>query len=563
MMSKRLPIWSLIAVFGVVVPLAAEEGSLPILTQEDLATPQKTVQNFFQYAMRSEPEHDFRVAAQCFDLSQIEAGSDTELFEKGADLAEMFLTALDAKGYYIKWRELPSDAETKALRIVIHEETPQFYLEKRDGKWLLSSYSVSRIEPFYNAAISAQARWVVEHLPAFMRGSVLGIYYWQLVGVFLVLLVAFAARRGTLYFGENYLGRLTRSSRFNLDDEIRLAVIKPLGLAIFAGVIWACFPSLQFGVAVSRVVRVAVVCFMTVSVIWLIYRTVDVLAAYLEKLTEKTESKLDDQLIPIIRKTLKVFVVIVGVLFTLQNLDVNVSSFLAGLGLGGLAFALAAQDSLSNLFGSIMILLDRPFHIGDWVIIGGVEGTVEEVGLRSTRVRTFYKSLVTIPNSNLVKTPIDNMGARTYRRIKTYISVTYDTPPEKMEAFVEGIRQIIHSNEYTWKDYYHVYFNQFAASSLDVLLYCFVDTKDWSVELQERHRIFLEIMRLAQELGIEFAFPTQTLHVDSFPGQATEPVARDQAAKEMAEIAAAFGPGGRLARPESVDMKALAGEEGA
>lgn len=552
---KRITICLLLAALA--APTSAEEAPAPTLSKQELASPQKTMQVFLDHARKSSPQHDLSVAAQCLELSRIPAKTEEDRLQQGAELAEMLVSALDAKGYYVNWQGLPDETQAKATSVRIHDETP-FYLILKDGKWLLSATSVGEIKPFFDSVFPRQVRWIIELLPPFMRKQLLGLFYWQVVAVFLLLLLAFIARRIAIHIGDNYFVRLAERTRFRLDQDILKALVKPIGLLLFAGVILAGFPNLQFGLRISRTVRVAMLCVTAFSVIWIVYRLVDVLASYLEGLTARTDSKLDDQLVPIIRKTLKAFVVIIGVIFVLQNLQVDVTSFVAGLGIGGLAIALAAQDTLSNLFGSVMILVDRPFQIGDWVIIGDVEGTVEEVGLRSTRIRTFYKSLVTIPNSQLVKTSVDNMGARTYRRIKTYISVTYDTPPEKIEAFVEGIRQIIHANEHTWKDYYHVYFNQFAAASLDILLYCFVDTKDWGVELHERHRLFLEIVRLAEKLGVEFAFPTQTLHIRSFPGQPSEPVTREQAAKELADIAAAFGPGGQHA--QSIDMKALAEE---
>jgi MscS family membrane protein len=208
-----------------------------------------------------------------------------------------------------------------------------------------------------------------------------------------------------------------------------------------------------------------------------------------------------------------VFVVVIGIVFAADNLNIDVTSLLAGLGLGGLAFALAAKDLLGNFFGSVTVLLDRPFSIGDWVVIGDIEGTVEQVGFRSTRVRTFYNSLVTMPNSILTTTKIDNMGARRFRRMKQILSVTYDTSPEKIEAFCEGIRKIIQLHPYMRKDYYQVYFNEYGAASLNVLVYVFWATPDWSMELRERHRFLLDILRLAKQLDVEFAFPTQTLYL--------------------------------------------------
>ena len=203
--------------------------------------------------------------------------------------------------------------------------------------------------------------------------------------------------------------------------------------------------------------------------------------------------------------------------------------------------------ALLVLFGSIMILTDRPFRIGDWVLVDKIEGTVEEIGFRSTRIRTFYNSLVSVPNSVVANTNIDNMGARKYRRIKTFFGITYDTPAERVESFLEGIKNIVKANPYTRKDYYHVVFNGYGDSYLEVMLYCFLEVPDWATELVQRQNIYLEVLRLARELGVEFAFPTRTLHVETLPGQPPGREALDHDA--MVGGAAAFGPGGGLAQP--------------
>jgi MscS family membrane protein len=204
------------------------------------------------------------------------------------------------------------------------------------------------------------------------------------------------------------------------------------------------------------------------------------------------------------------------------------------------------------------IMLDRPFEIGDWVRVGNIDGNVESVGIRSTRIRTFYNSLITVPNSEITNKSIDNMGARRYRRIKTNISIAYDTPPESIEAFCEGVRELIRSHPYTRKDYFHCYLNQFSASSLDVLLYCFVETPDWNMELRERHRLFVDIIRIAKRLGIEFAFPTQTLYMRQDQSQDYTPPANPQKAydlgrKEAIDIVDEF-LGGRDVKPGPVNF---------
>jgi MscS family membrane protein len=186
---------------------------------------------------------------------------------------------------------------------------------------------------------------------------------------------------------------------------------------------------------------------------------------------------------------------------------------IAGLSIGSAVLLFAFKDSLENVFGTFTVLMDQPFQLGDWITVGSVDGTVEKVGFRSTRVRTFYNSIITVPNREFISATVDNLGARRYRRIKATLGLTYDTPPEKVEAFCEGVRELIRGHPYTRKDYYHVYFNGFGASSLDILLYCFVQVPDWSVELREKHRLYADILRLAEQLGVQFAFPTTSVHV--------------------------------------------------
>ncbi|GAB4192362.1 MAG: hypothetical protein Kow00105_06440 [Phycisphaeraceae bacterium] len=253
---------------------------------------------------------------------------------------------------------------------------------------------------------------------------------------------------------------------------------------------------------------------LILAVAWLMFNLVDVIDAALRRVSEKTDTKLDDQLVPLVRKSLRIFLVVVFTLFVAQNVfGLDITGWLAGLGIAGLAVSLAAQDSVKNLFGSLTVLFDKPFTLGDWIVTEGIEGTVEEVGFRSTRIRTFYNSLITLPNANLINAAVDNYGRRKYRRWKTYIGVQYDTTPEQLIAFTEGIRELVRTHPYTRKDYFQVWCHEFGPSSLNILLYVFHQVPDWSTELRERERLFIDIVRLADKLGVQFAFPTQTIHL--------------------------------------------------
>jgi len=390
-------------------------------------------------------------------------------------------------------------------------------------------------------------------IPDWFRFDVFGVEAWRIAGVLVLLVLSLVIQKIVAYAFRNQLKSLAGKMKNRWVEKVVQKSDGPIGGLVMAAVFMFGIPVLGLPPAISDIAVFAIRVFLAFSVMWLGYRLVDVLADYLSGKAELTDTKMDDQLVPLLRKSIKVLIVIVGGLMILQNLDVDIGSLLAGLGLGGLAFALAAKDTIANLFGSLMIFVDRPFQIGDWIVMGSdVEGTVEEVGFRTTRVRTFYNSLITMPNARLVDTPVDNMGMRRYRRYSTTLGLTYDTPAEKVQAFCEGVRAIIQSLPGMRKDFYMVEFEGFGANSLDIMLYCFMDVPDWPSELRERTNINLEILRFAEELGVEFAFPTQTLHVDSFPGEEKTNVKEEGKVDTpgMKNVISAFGPGGSKAMPK-------------
>ncbi|MBL8394632.1 MAG: mechanosensitive ion channel family protein, partial [Candidatus Accumulibacter sp.] len=201
-------------------------------------------------------------------------------------------------------------------------------------------------------------------------------------------------------------------------------------------------------------------------------------------------------------------------------------SVLAGLGVGGLAVALAAQQTLANLLGSLIIMFEKPFAIGHMIKVQGVEGTVENVGFRSTRIRTVQNSLVTIPSSQLVNSIVDNMALREYRQLKTLLNLTYDTPLETVEGFVDGVRGLLKADPDTRKDNLQVFLYELGPHSLDILVNLFLKVPNRATELVARQRILLAIVALAEARGVQFAFPTQTLHIGSVPGEETSTAAQ-------------------------------------
>ncbi len=363
--------------------------------------------------------------------------------------------------------------------------------------------------------------WVRTIVPESLQKTTFILENWQWLGLFMIIMLSVILGRLANFllagFMKRWQAKMEERNISFIPDDAWKGAERPFGLLVSGTLAMLSLPLLLLPSAAGAMLMLAIKIFITCAGIWSACRVIDVAGAYFTHLASRTESKLDDLLVPMVRRSTKVFVVAFGLVFIAQNLNIEVASLLAGLGIGGLAFALAAKDLLANLFGSIMILVDQPFRIGDWVVVGDAEGTVEDVGFRYTRIRTFYNSLISLPNGIIVSQKVDNLGMRTYRRCSCKLSITYDTPPEKIEAFCEGIRELVRIHPYTRKDYFHVYLNTFADSSLDVLLYVFWETPDWSTELREKHRLFVDIIRLANRLGVEFAFPTQTLHLSSVP----------------------------------------------
>ncbi|WP_413577943.1 mechanosensitive ion channel family protein [Bdellovibrio sp. HCB290] len=252
--------------------------------------------------------------------------------------------------------------------------------------------------------------------------------------------------------------------------------------------------------------------FLGFHAIRIVYYMVDAMGYVFADLASKTESKMDDNLVPFATKAIKVLVVVMGFLLILQSFGLNVMSLMAGLGLGGLALALAAQDTAANLFGSVTILVDNPFQVGDWVKVKDMEGTVEEVGFRSTRVRTFYNSVITIPNAMMAKETIDNMGVRPFRRVRQIIGIAYETPPDRIKEFCDRVRYSIKQDHTVNPETVVVNFNGYADSQLNVLVQFHLQVFTGPEEMEHQQAIFIEILKIAAELKVDFAYPTQTVY---------------------------------------------------
>ncbi|PCI19567.1 MAG: mechanosensitive ion channel protein MscS [Piscirickettsiaceae bacterium] len=471
---------------------------------------------------KGQPER-MQDAIKTLDLSSINA---LIRHEKGRDLAWLLLEAID-KTKIVKLNKIPARKVGNEYFFTRYKSGNISIAKNTDGNWQFTAKTLNALPAIIDELSDKNSLstnnnsadylpWHIQfrqQLPDVLRNRSFLLENWKWLGILLTIalgviidkLVSFLL----IIFVKKFRSHAKTATFLDTPDDI----LRPLGMWAMAAIWWAGLNLLSLPNQAMLILLVAVKVLAGIAGVWAAYRLVDLITQYLRYKAHLTDNKVDDVLVPLISKTLKVFVTVVGITFVASNLNLNVSSILASLGLGGLAFALAAKDVVQNLFGSITVILDQTFHTGDWIVVNDIEGSVEEVGLRSTKIRTFYDSLITVPNSVFITANVDNMGNRKYRRFKCNVSITYDTPPDKIEAFCEGVRELIRLHPYMRKDYFHVYLNNLAASSLDILVYVFWETPDWSTELRERQRFLLDILRLSNALDIELAFPTQTLHI--------------------------------------------------
>lgn len=518
---------------------------------EALSSPRATMATFL-HAMNDIKRGDPSRIEQALATLDLSAINPLVRAERGAELAWQLLDVLD-RTRRVDLDVVPDRNSGPAWVFQRYRTGSVRIARKADGRWLFAADTVAAL-PAIADELAGTARavglassdylpWYLrmrEDLPSALKRETFLLQNWQ----WLALLVMVAAGVALDWLVSRLLRLVVRSWRSRSGHaafaELADDMLRPFGMMAMALLWWSGISLMGLPESALLLLLVAVKFLASAAGVWAAYRLVDLISAWLDHHAGQTENRIDDVLAPLVTRTLKVFITVVGVVFVADNLNIDVTGLLAGLGLGGLAFALAAKDMVQNLFGSVTILLDRTFTVGDWIVIGDHEGTVESIGFRSTRLRTFYNSLVTIPNSRFITADVDNMGERRYRRMKATYGVTYDTPPDKIEAFCEGLRELVRQHPYMRKDYFHIYFNSFGASSLDILVYVFWETPDWATELAERHRFLLDSLRLAHRLGVEFAYPTQTLYLQQGDG--------GPPASEMLSQAHAFEQGQAAAR---------------
>jgi small-conductance mechanosensitive channel len=515
----------------------------------DLASPRSAISSFMR-SMRTHTGLEAEPRALERALGAVEIPSDVLRVADESEVAFRLYEVLRYFEGFAPGEDLASIAPTRnnlppdpVWSVTIDDSADAsllLTLEARNGQWRISEGTARGAYALYDTleldlVQSTLRSWGLEWA---VTGRLLGLRYYQWAGLFILVLLGvtfdFALRGVVQVISRRYLKKSEDTHTEHDTGELIRRVARPAGFAGGSTLVYLLLPALQMPATATQVLQIAAKAFALASAIWAIYRVVDLASEYFERKAGKTATKFDDLLVPLVRKAVKIFVVAFGLVFIAESFNLPITSLVAGLGIGGLAFAFAAKDTIENLFGSVAVILDRPFAVGDWIEVGGTEGIVEDLGFRSTRIRTFHNSLVTVPNATLVRATVDNYGRRMFRRYRAVFSLTYDTDPDLVEAYCEGLREIVRNHPFTRKDSYEIHLNNLGAHSIDVLVYIFFRVPDWSTELRERHRFILDALRLARTLGVEYAFPTQTLHLHKENGGPPEPAEVSRTPEEQA-----------------------------
>lgn len=358
----------------------------------------------------------------------------------------------------------------------------------------------------------------MDTLNAIFESIFFGNTVWQYLLFFGCLIASIVVGKIVYFIFKNFLRKIAGKSKTKFDDYLIDIVEEPLVLLIVTLGFWLGQFFLTLNVEAQKFFDNVVFVLIAITVTWFLIRLIDMLVGrYIQPLVSKSESKLDDQILPVIRKSTKAVVAILAIIIILSNLGYDILSLLAGLGIGGLAIALAAQDAVKNVIGGFSIFWDKPFQIADYVEVGGESGTVKEVGLRSTRLKTVGETTIVIPNSKVADSVIENFASRSARRVTLNIGLTYDTTADQIEEAMRIIEATIKSVEGTNHEDIMTRFVNFGAYSLDLeVVYWITNMADWKMII---HRINMGIKRNLDNAGLEMAFPTETHYVVSPDGK--------------------------------------------
>lgn len=472
-----------------------------------------------------------------------EGVDSTEAVKRSIQLKQI----LDGKGLYVHLDNIPRDTDyrdsvTGQTRYVLFPlELPVVYVEERDGSWRYSRETWEAIPQLHRSVYPFGSDRLITLFGKGSQETFMGIARWQWGGILGLVLGLFVLYWILYFLFIPLLRAIFKRIGFYNPEEFRTLqhFDRYFTLLILARLALTGIPALMLPAAINMWLLHGIRIAAWLMVLMMGLRFIDLAFGHLRRMADRTDTPTDNQLLPFLRRGAQAGLWILVLIPVLRLLDVNFTALIAGLSIGGLALALAAQDTVKNLISTLIIFIDHPYRLGNYIKAAGVEGTVVEIGLRSTRMMTIDSSIITIPNSNMINNEITNLGVRQFRLIHFMIGVTYDTDPGRMEAYIHALREMALAHPDTLDEHIMIYLSGLNASSIDIRFRTAILAPDIRTEYQIQEELVMAIIRHARMLGISFAFPSQSVYVEQWPAangmEEDLPEDREAARRDMVE----------------------------
>lgn len=456
----------------------------------------------------------------------IAVGDSIERIERAIQLKQI----LDGMGLYVRLERLPletswQDSTSGRDRYILFPyELPDVFVTLNDGKWQYSLTTWEAIPRLHREVYPLGSDRLINAFGK--RGSkvFLGLFVWQWLGIVGMIVSLFLFYWVIFWALLPLIKRIFRRIDFYQPGHASplKSMDRYLTLWLMAQLAIKLIPILFLPATLNEWLIHGLRITSWVLLLFTFLRLLDLIFLFLKGRASLTETTTDEQILPILRKMAQIVVVIMVLIPILRLMEVNLTALIAGLSIGGLALALAAQDTVKNLISTAMIFVDHPYQLGDYIIAAGVEGTVVEIGFRSTRIMMIDSSIITIPNTNIINDEITNLGVREFRLIQFMVGVIYSTPPEKIMAFIEGLRKMSSAHPLTQDERTFVYLHELNSSSIDIRFRAAITADDLRIEYIIREELVLGIIELAHALDISFAFPSQSVYLETTPERREE-----------------------------------------
>ena len=501
---------------------------------------------------------DYSEAARLLDLSTVPVAKQKKRGKRLARRLALVLKRVQPGGYSDLSNDpagapetgVPLDEEVVARTKLGDQETKisLHRIQRADAPsvWVFSAATVARVDPLYD---QLGYGWAGDYLPPlFFDWELLDVQLWQWLGLLGLGLVALIFGYIAAFFSRKVLLRLATFTSWDWDDDIVAAMDGPLRLGYWVLGVVIGLPFLALADQADKFMLAGCKLLGIMAAGWFLMRMTDMVGDIMLRFFKDRDDDMIVAMVPVARKIVKALIVAIVVIFALQNMGMDVGSLLAGLGIGGLAFALAAKTTLENLLGGITIAFDRPFKVGDYIQVGSMSGTVEDLGLRSTRIRTAGRSIITVPNGQMVDSKVENFAPRDRVLFTTTLGVQYDTSPDQIRYIIDEFKRYLLSNDIIYPDGWRVRFVGYGPSSQDIEVRCYVSTNDFTAFTGHREKIYFDLGEIISAAGAEFAFPSQTVYTGK------DSHADPKKAKQAAKLVADRKQAGELCIPDVPDV---------